>query len=106
MVFMDIQMPVMDGIEATKVIRDPASKVRNHQVPIIAMTAHAMKGDREVCLQSGMDDYISKPIEPQELLQVIEKYVLDGSKSAEDPDHNSASSSLNLNEQDAIQNKI
>jgi CheY-like chemotaxis protein len=70
-VLMDVQMPEMDGYEATRVIRDPQSKVRNHEVPIIAMTANAMKGDRERCIEAGMDDYIAKPIEPQKLLEVI-----------------------------------
>ena len=73
LVLMDVQMPEMDGIEATRLIRDPASGVRNHDIGIIAMTAHAMKGDRERCLAAGMDDYISKPIQPQELLHAIEK---------------------------------
>jgi signal transduction histidine kinase/DNA-binding response OmpR family regulator len=70
-VLMDVQMPEMDGYEATRVIRSPQSKVRNHEVPIIAMTANAMKGDRERCIEAGMDDYIAKPIEPQKLLEVI-----------------------------------
>ncbi len=73
-VFMDVQMPEMDGYEATKVIRDPHSRVRNHGVPIIAMTAHAMKGDRERCIEAGMDDYISKPIRSEKLQGVIEKF--------------------------------
>jgi CheY-like chemotaxis protein len=55
-------MPEMDGLEATRVIRDPQSAVRNHHVPIIAMTANAMQGDRRECLDAGMDDYVSKPI--------------------------------------------
>jgi len=76
-VLMDVQMPEMDGYEATRVIRDPQSKVRNHEVPIIAMTAHAMKGDRERCLEAGMDDYISKPIQPQKLLEVIQTFLPD-----------------------------
>jgi PAS domain S-box-containing protein len=83
LVFMDIQMPVMDGFEATKVIRDPQSQVLNHQVPIIAMTAHAMKGDREACLEAGMDDYISKPIQPQELHERIEHHFLNIFKQEE-----------------------
>ncbi|MBF0398095.1 MAG: response regulator [Desulfobacterales bacterium] len=72
-VFMDVQMPVMDGFEATKSIRDPKSKVINRNVPIIAMTAHAMKGDREKCMECGMNDYVSKPIKPKELLEAIER---------------------------------
>jgi two-component system, sensor histidine kinase and response regulator len=64
LVFMDISMPVMGGYEATAEIRDSSSTVLNHQVPIVAMTAHAMKGDREKCLESGMNDYIAKPIKP------------------------------------------
>jgi two-component system, sensor histidine kinase and response regulator len=73
-VFMDISMPVMGGYEATAVIRDSSSSVLNHQVPIVAMTAHVLKGDREKCLESGMNDYIAKPIKPLEIIAVIEKW--------------------------------
>jgi CheY-like chemotaxis protein len=75
LVLMDIQMPEMDGLEATRTIRDPASAVRNHAVPVVALTAHAMKGDREQFLAAGMNDYVSKPIQPQLLLQVIERLI-------------------------------
>jgi CheY-like chemotaxis protein len=75
LVLMDIQMPVMDGLEATVAIRNPDSEVLNHNVPIIAMTAYAMKGDREKCLRSGMNDYISKPVNPKLLLETIERFI-------------------------------
>jgi signal transduction histidine kinase/DNA-binding response OmpR family regulator len=78
-VLMDVQMPEMDGYETTRVIRDPQSKVQNHEVPIIAMTAHAMKGDRERCLEAGMTDYIAKPIQPKKFLEVIEPFLLQSS---------------------------
>ncbi|MBW2005416.1 MAG: response regulator, partial [Deltaproteobacteria bacterium] len=73
LVLMDVQMPEMDGITATQQIRNPQSAIRNRNIPIIAMTAHAMKGDRERCLAAGMDDYVSKPINTEELFKVIEK---------------------------------
>ena len=73
LVLMDVQMPEMDGFEATQKIRDAKSKVRNHQIPIIAITAHAMKGDREKCLEAGMDDYVSKPVNPQDLAEAINR---------------------------------
>jgi PAS domain S-box-containing protein len=72
LILMDVQMPEMDGLEATRAIRE-AEGEKCH-TPIVAMTAHAMKGDRERCLEAGMDDYISKPIEPQELLKAINKW--------------------------------
>ncbi len=77
-ILMDVQMPVMDGLEATKHIRERATKVKDHRVPIIAMTAHAMKGDRERFIAAGMDDYISKPVKPQEMIDTIEKYLVKG----------------------------
>jgi two-component system sensor histidine kinase/response regulator len=72
LILMDVQMPEMDGMKTTQAIRESQGKKKH--TPIIAMTAHAMKGDRERCLQAGMDDYISKPIEPQELMQAIKKW--------------------------------
>ncbi|MCK4504231.1 MAG: response regulator [Candidatus Aegiribacteria sp.] len=77
LVLMDIQMPEMDGFEATGIIRDPQSSVLNHEVPVIAMTAHAMEGDRDKCIQSGMNDYIAKPVKPEMLSRMIKK-VLSG----------------------------
>jgi PAS domain S-box-containing protein len=74
LVFMDCLMPEMDGFEATHAIRDKESKVLNHSVPIIAMTANAMQGDREKCIESGMDDYLSKPVKKEELADMIEKW--------------------------------
>ena len=74
LVLMDVQMPEMDGFAATKTIRDANSGVLNHKIPIIAMTAHAMDGDREKCIGSGMDDYITKPVNPEKLFQAIQKW--------------------------------
>ena len=75
LVLMDCQMPELDGFEATRQIRDPASPVRDHGVPIVAMTAHVMKGDREKCLEAGMDDYLGKPVRPPELASVLERWL-------------------------------
>ncbi len=70
-ILMDIQMPVMDGHEATRQIR----KQGFTDIPIIAMTANAMKGDRELCLEAGMDDYITKPIKRETVFQILEKWL-------------------------------
>jgi len=72
LVLMDVQMPEMDGLEATAAIREKERSTPAH-LPIIAMTAHAMKGDEERCLKAGMDDYVSKPIKPTELFAAIER---------------------------------
>jgi len=81
-VLMDVQMPEMDGLEATRIIRDPSSPVRDHDIPIVALTAHAMKGDRERFLEMGMDDYLSKPIDRQKLLEVLERQRVNGKRTS------------------------
>jgi CheY-like chemotaxis protein len=73
LVLMDVQMPKMDGFEATAAIRDWESKAGG-RLPIIAVTAHAMEGDRQLCLEAGMDDYVSKPIDPEELEAAIGRW--------------------------------
>jgi CheY-like chemotaxis protein/HPt (histidine-containing phosphotransfer) domain-containing protein len=74
LILMDVQMPQMGGMEATAAIR-ALEKGRGSRTPIVAMTAHAIKGDREKCLAAGMDGYISKPINPDELFSLIESFV-------------------------------
>ena len=75
LVLMDCQMPEMDGFEATRLIRSPHSAVRNHQVPIIAMTANAMAGDQQRCLNAGMSSYVAKPVDPALLARELEKWL-------------------------------
>lgn len=73
LIFMDLQMPEMDGIEATRQIR---SQEGEKHLPIVAMTAHALKGDRERCMAAGMDDYIAKPVNPSDLFAMINKWAM------------------------------
>jgi signal transduction histidine kinase/CheY-like chemotaxis protein len=75
LVLMDCQMPEMDGFEATRHIRSDNSRVLNPAIPIIALTAYTMQGDRERCLQSGMDDFIAKPVQPRELAEKISRWL-------------------------------
>ena len=75
-ILMDVQMPGMDGLEATRMLRE-----RGVRTPIIAMTAHAMQGDRDKCLRAGMNAYVSKPIQPEEVFEAIEDAVMVGRAS-------------------------
>jgi PAS domain S-box-containing protein len=84
LVLMDVQMPEMDGLEATTAIRTK-EKIAGGHVPIVAMTAHAMKGDRELCLAAGMDEYIAKPIRAHQLFDVIEAVVSPAQTAAPAP---------------------
>ena len=81
LVLMDIQMPEMDGFETTTAIR--ADK-RWEGIPVVAMTAHALKGDEERCLSAGMDDYLAKPIEPEKLFSTIERWTGTGAMSVQE----------------------
>ena len=81
LVLMDIQMPGMDGYEATAAIRDPSSKVLDRDVPIAALTAHAMKGFAEECVRRGMNDYLPKPFSSGELLELVGRWVPDSGNS-------------------------
>ena len=75
LVLMDVQMPVMDGFEATRRIREREAAGASSRISIIAMTAHAMQGDRDKCMEAGMDDYLAKPIMPQALTDMLAKWL-------------------------------
>jgi len=98
LVLMDVQMPYMDGIEATRKIR---SELRLTELPIIAMTAHAMTGDRERCIEAGMNDYASKPVNPATLVHTIMRY-LDASAEAAPAKAETVKAATTVNEPQAI----
>jgi CheY-like chemotaxis protein len=75
LVLMDVQMPGIDGFEATHFIREWEKEQNGRKLPVIGMTAHALAGDRERCLSAGMDDYIAKPFHPDELKSKLEKFL-------------------------------
>ena len=75
LVLMDCQMPEMDGFEATRNIRQQGSKALNPCIPIIAMTALTMQGDREKCIQAGMNDFIAKPVQQKELAEMLARWL-------------------------------
>jgi CheY-like chemotaxis protein len=81
LILMDLQMPVMDGLEATRLIRDPATGAGNPDVPIVAMTAHAFRDNEQQCLEAGMNGYLSKPVKPEDLASVLAEQ-LDGTPAA------------------------
>jgi CheY-like chemotaxis protein len=82
LVFMDVSMPEMNGFEATKAIRKQEAENGLERTPIIGVTAYALKGDRERCLDAGMDDYLSKPVSPHALVEKIEEWLQAGAKDA------------------------
>jgi PAS domain S-box-containing protein len=75
LVLMDMQMPEMDGLEASRIIRTPHSAVCHHAIPIVAMTANAMQADRERCLEAGMNDYVTKPVSPEALAEALNRWL-------------------------------
>jgi CheY-like chemotaxis protein len=76
LVLMDVQMPDMDGLEATRAIRDRERNGKAQRLPVLAITAHTMKGDREKCLAAGMDDVINKPIDSARLIEMVEAFAV------------------------------
>ena len=76
LVLMDCQMPEMDGFEATRIIRDPASSVLDHAVPVVAMTANAFAEDRERCLAAGMNDFLAKPVDRRMLASMLDQWIV------------------------------
>jgi two-component system sensor histidine kinase/response regulator len=98
LVLMDIQMPEMDGFEATRILREREKTDGGHQ-PVVAMTALAMSGDRERCFEAGMDGYLSKPIRPQELDEVLDRYVaLINAAPAQDESAPAANNSIDVSQ--------
>lgn len=84
LILMDCQMPVMDGLTATEKIREFERSTEKKRVPIVALTANAMKGDREKCIERGMDDFLSKPFRMHELLSIIQSWTLSTNNKLKD----------------------
>ena len=86
LVFMDIQMPLLDGLQALAKIRDPSSKVVDHETPVVAMTANALPGERERYIEAGMSDYISKPILAAELRRIVRRFLSEDKRDSRHSD--------------------
>ncbi|NNJ90890.1 MAG: response regulator, partial [Gammaproteobacteria bacterium] len=87
LVFMDCQMPVMDGYEATRQIRSETSTVISNKIPVVAMTANAMRGDQDLCIAAGMDDYIPKPVDAEKLYKALKRWLpMSSIRKTETPD--------------------
>ncbi len=82
LILMDCQMPILDGLSATKIIREFEKQNHRTQIPIVALTANSMKGDREKCLESGMNDFLSKPFKMNELVETIKNWQSQNEKGA------------------------
>ena len=110
LVLMDLQMPEMGGIEATRRIRSLESKVINHDVAIIALTANAMQGHREKCIDAGMNDYLAKPINPKALAEIVYKWLptdeQNNKKQEEGKNNIEASSSLPVFDENSLLNRL
>jgi signal transduction histidine kinase/CheY-like chemotaxis protein/HPt (histidine-containing phosphotransfer) domain-containing protein/streptogramin lyase len=100
-ILMDVQMPVMDGLSATKLIREQ-EKGRGGHIPIIALTAHAMKGDSARCLAAGMDAYVSKPLRPKELFETLAQVIGASAADPASPPVETATNGLVFDEDDAL----
>ncbi len=101
LILMDVQMPIMDGYQATRAIRqlertDSPAGSTAPRLPIVALTAHATKGDRQRCLEAGMDDYLTKPLQKKVLLAMVEKWLQAGEQAASDAGHQPALSDLTV----------
>ncbi|ACV62580.1 response regulator receiver and Hpt phospho transfer protein [Desulfofarcimen acetoxidans DSM 771] len=105
LILMDIQMPEMDGYEATRLIRESEAGSDRH-IPIIAMTAHRMQGDRMNYLDAGIDDYISKPINRTQLLKVLQHWLNSAVKQKEQPPVNNGQELLSIEYNDVIDLKV
>ena len=75
LVLCDLRMPGMDGLEATRLLRHPSSDVLNPAIPVIALTAHAVEGYREICRQAGMNDYVTKPITMKQIRRILDNWL-------------------------------
>jgi PAS domain S-box-containing protein len=103
-VLMDCEMPEMDGYKATRCIRERRTGMRNPDIPIIALTADAISGDRDKCLQAGMNDYLAKPVEPRQLAAVLEKWLIPPAASEVKPptDQSSAKNLAVFNQEELL----
>jgi len=110
LVLMDVQMPEMDGLEATRIIRDPRSEVLKHDIPVVGLSASIMKTELERGMAAGMDDYLPKPVDPRVLATVVEKWLHRGIATTEsdtmDPATASDQDSLPVFDRDGLLNRI